>query len=76
MADEVEQENENPSLCPRCKTVVDEEATRCPECGEYFPALADRQFSFDSEVARPVYNMFFAAIAVIVIIVVVSVLSC
>lgn len=31
------------SLCPRCKRTVSDEATRCPECGAYFPAMRHRQ---------------------------------
>ncbi len=38
-------DNDEPArnLCPYCQCKVDDEVTRCPECGGHFPALQHRK---------------------------------
>ena len=44
--------NSSTALCPRCRTAVSENATECPDCGEMFPAIRDRQGSYIRAFAR------------------------
>ena len=40
--DQIETDDER-CVCPQCHVDVAEDATRCPKCGEMFPAMADRR---------------------------------
>ena len=39
--------------CPACQHEVAEDATQCPECGEYFPAMIHRRGAS----TPPTYNV-------------------